>query len=52
MPDSRADDHPDRPLDDRELGLLQLSTLLYCLHETNPTTGSSATKPTRPRRPA
>jgi hypothetical protein len=40
MPDGpAADDDPDRPLSDWDLGLLQLSTVLYYLHETNPDNG-------------
>jgi hypothetical protein len=34
-----ATDRPDRPLTDRDLGLLQFSTVLYYLHETNPDNG-------------
>jgi len=34
-----VDDGLDRPLTDRDLGLLQLSTVLYYLHETNPDNG-------------
>jgi hypothetical protein len=34
-----ADGHIDRPLTDRDLGLLQFSTVLYYLHETNPDNG-------------
>ena len=34
-----ADDHLARPPTDRDLGLLQLSTVLYYLHETNPDNG-------------
>ena len=34
-----ADDVLDRPLTDRDLGLLQLSSVLYYLHETNPDNG-------------
>ena len=33
------DDDPDRLLTDRDLALLQLSTVLYYLHETNPDNG-------------
>jgi hypothetical protein len=35
----RVDDGVDRLLTDRDLGLLQLTTLLYYLHETNPDNG-------------
>src|SRR6478735_3658973 len=34
-----VDDGLDRPLTDSDLGLLQLSTVLYYLHETNPDNG-------------
>ena len=34
-----ADDDPNRLLTDRDLNLLQLSTVLYYLHETNPDNG-------------
>src|SRR4029450_9784 len=51
MPDSRAtDDDPDRPLSD-DLGLLQLSTVLYYLHETNPDNGLVRDK-TDPKAPS
>jgi hypothetical protein len=33
------DENPDQLLSDRDLGLLQLSTVLYYLHETNPDNG-------------
>jgi hypothetical protein len=36
---SRHDDDPDRPLTETDLGLLQFSTVLYYLHETNPDNG-------------
>src|SRR5260370_38170637 len=40
----------DHEFSDRELGLLQLSTLLYYLHETNPDNGlvRDKTEPTAP----
>ena len=34
-----ADDHRNQPLTDKDLGLLQLSTVLYYLRETNPDNG-------------
>jgi hypothetical protein len=45
-----ADDDPGRQLTDRDLGLLQLSTVLYYLHETNPDNGlvRDKTDPTAP----
>src|SRR5688572_26546030 len=46
----RADEGLDRLLTDRDLALLQLSTLLYYLHETNPDNGLVRDK-TDPRAP-
>jgi hypothetical protein len=46
-----ADDDPGRQLTDRDLGLLQLSTVLYYLHETNPDNGLVRDK-TDPKAPA
>ena len=51
MADSPAADQDlHRPPSDRELGLLQLSTVLYYLHETNPDNGLVRDK-TRPNVP-
>src|SRR5437762_7016754 len=45
-----ADDELNRPLTDKDLGLLQFSTVLYYLHETNPDNGLVRDK-TDPRAP-
>ena len=39
MDDTPGGDDPNRMLSDKDLGLLQLSTVLYYLHETNPDNG-------------
>jgi hypothetical protein len=46
-----SDDDPNRSLTDRDLGLLQFSTILYYLHETNPDNGLVRDK-TDPNAPA
>src|SRR5262245_21709565 len=46
-----VDDDRSRPLTDRDLGILQFSTLLYYLHETNPVNGLVRDK-TDPNAPA
>ncbi len=51
MPDTRGtDDDFNRPLTEKDLGLLQLSTVLYYLRETNPDNGlvRDKTDPTAP----
>ena len=45
-----VDDGRHLPLTERDLGLLQLSTVLYCLHESNPDNGLERDK-TDPKAP-
>src|SRR6476646_4865524 len=51
MDETSGGDDSDRLLTDKDLGLLQLSTVLYYLHETNPDNGLVRDK-TDPRAPA